>query len=224
MKKIVVIAFPLLSNIVSPAQELQVRTTLRYERHYLNINNGPPSTQGEHLDQTMFYGVGLSYAQKLSKQFNVSVGINNIQYHSRVKRAYDKKYWNDWTAILHYTDDTKYNLLSVPVAINYVIKSYKDLSILAGTSVNLNFTYMQKYGQKDYGFDKLKRFYFFGFSNQVSIAFRKYFSLKDFIELRPFLSIYERWRKDKVLYESQNEFYNFGLNTVGLNASFGINF
>lgn len=200
------------------------KSDFHHEYHIFSVDFGPPSTRGDHKDQNTTFGLGINYNKELSKCFSTTLGINFLNYKSKIKRVYDRKFWNDLTAILNYTDKTKYNFLSLPIGFDYLIKTDNRLRILVGTNLNFNFSFSQKYGVKNVQIDKINRFYFLGFSNQISIAFQKKLSQKTFLEFRPYLYTFERWKKDRILFENQNEYHNLGLNALGFYMSLGINF
>ncbi len=227
MKQLLVTLVVVCTTIICQAQKksaLLFNTTVRDEWHEFNVDYGPPSTRGAHKDQNVNFGLSITYNKNLINRIYGSIGIGYIQYKSKILRVYNRKFWDDLTALLHYTNDTRYNIISLPVGIDYEFPSSNKLNIRLGTALNFNFSISQKYGMKDDQIDKISRFYFFGVSNQVALAFRQNFSKNKFLELRPFLNVFETWKKDEILYENQNEYHNMNFNALGANLSFGIHF
>jgi hypothetical protein len=203
---------------------LGISLPMQYEWHKFNINYGPPSIRDhEFSDQNLTFGIGLSYDHQYSKRVYGHVGVTYIPYKSKINRTYNRKYWNDFTALIYYTNNTKYSLLSFPVGLDVLINHQRDNQLLIGNSVNVNVVLKKEYGYGSTS-DALNTSYLFGFSDQLNLKYRRTLKDKFFIEANPFIRVIEKWRKDEVLFENQNEYHNLLFNAVGINFTAGITF
>ena len=205
-----------ISNAWSQEANLLFDIPWSYEWHTFNVSYGPPGTRGNFSDQNFNYGLELLYSKKLNTHIDAVLGIGYALAKSKIKRVYNRRFWNDYNAILTYTDKVKYSLLRIPVVLDYLFNSHNKMTITVGTSVNINFTFMQNYGYKHFSADRLWRFYFFGFSNDIHIGFKTKLSKGKYLEIQPFLRLHETWRKDNVLFEKKDQYHNLRFNSAGL--------
>lgn len=207
---------------VPKTSDISFNVLLQQEQHKFNVSDGPPRTRGLHEDQNINFGIGIKYNKKLLNRLNGSIGLGYIQYKSKIFRIYDQSFWGDLTAILLYTNNTKYNLIRIPIGFDYHVWSRNNMKIILGSSLTFSYALSQKYGKKGEQPANILRPYFFGTSNQLSVAFRRGLLKRKFIELRPFLNTYETWRKDEILFENKKDFHKMNFNAFGVNVSYGI--
>ena len=213
----------LVFNIQGFTQErpfITIGAMVGQQQHRSEVNYGPPSSQGKFEESNVMFGVKSKFNLQLYSNLYSNIGIGILQYKSNIRRVYNRRFWDDYTAIINYTYNTRYNLLNLPYGIDYAFIKNQKFSMLVGSALDLNFSFSQRYAQRGRS-DRIFRMYFFGLSNQVSIAFRKHTSNGKFLELRPFLTTFETWRKDEILFENQNEFHQTNFSAFGLNFSYG---
>jgi Outer membrane protein beta-barrel domain len=156
------------------------------------------SARGLQRDNSIQVGCQVAYEYFINNKLSAELGLGVGSAVFNIVRGYNTRYMGSLLAYLAPTNPNyKYNLLQLPVRVNYRIKQVKKADCMIGVTNLFNFTWKQHYGRSD----KMTQFYFFSNAVQLHARLRYQVGNKIHVSAEPTLQVFNQWKKDEIVYD-----------------------
>ncbi len=184
----------------------------------------------KHSTTTVNWGADLLIGKEMLINWNVYIGIGYFRNKFNFKRAYDHKLLNPGTDSIQLgtsTTDYVFNLLRIPIGINYIISKKDKYKIDMGIENVFNFSLQQVYnGAKPFpnSNNKYSKFKYYGNSILVLVRISKEVYRNSYLILSPYIRILNIYkRKDPFLFEHNSTPYSRSFDATGISLIHSFN-
>lgn len=200
---------------------LQVRLPLQFDMQKAEIIF-PLRTEIQKAN-TINFGLDALIKFKIDK-VSLFTGVGYFRNRFNIKRGYDQQALNagmDSLPIGTDTENYNYSLLRLPLGFTFEILRTKKIYYNIGAELLNNFSFRRKYNGR-IPFEGANTVYhgFNYFGNSVNL----FASLsKKYIELEPYIRIYNNYKKDRFFKENENEKITRYFDAVGISILYSFN-
>jgi hypothetical protein len=223
----------LFSNIIDAQNKgilISTRISLQSDFQIAEFRSIPPDTTTKHSTTTINWGIDLLIGKYITNNLRSYISFGYYRNKFNFKRGYDHQLLNigtDSLAIGTRTYNYTYHLFRLPIGITYKLKEIKNYTFSIGMENIFNFSFKQVYnGGKPFpnANNKYSNFQYYG--NSVILIFcvsQKNFKTS-FLELDPYVRVSNIYRrKDKFLYETNDQPYSRFFDAIGLSLEYSFN-
>ncbi len=196
-----------------------IRVPIQVENQKAHVTYGPDKTVRA---TTLNFGVDVLFNLHLNSKFIFNAGLGYFRERFSIERPYDHIALNPQTDSLLELLKTSYydyDLLRMPISVQYVIVEHKILMVKAGIEYISSFSFRNKYnGKKPFptAVNTVNDLRFF--SHSLNLIASLNFKINDHrqFEITPFLRMLNSYKKDRFLYENSHENVNRYFDALGV--------
>lgn len=176
----------------------------------------------EQTTTVLNYGVDFLAEKKVYKKISAYVGIGYFRDKFNFKRFYDHRLLNIGTGSIPLGTATRnyvYHLIRFPLGVSYTILSTQRKIYKIGSEIIFNYSFIKTYnGGKPFPHanNKLSEFQYSGNAINFFASISILINSDSFLELEPYIRVYDTYKKDKILYENPAETATHSFDALGL--------
>lgn len=225
MRKIVQIVLCIHLANVSVSQQKDLSFQLRFPVQYELQKAVIPFTWGNEIQKANAKNFGLDALMnyKINK-FSIYTGAGFFRVRFNIKRFYDHQAFSGDSLPIgikahHYT----YSLLRLPFGVHFEISKIKNIQIALGLEHFFNFSLRRKY-KGHTTIEGTNTAYnginYFGNSANFLLTISNPLPNKNLIQVEPYVRIFNKYKKDRFLYENENESISRNFDAFGIGIKY----
>jgi hypothetical protein len=203
---------------------LQIPLQVDFEKEIIGypVVNSPQEQKVSVLN----YGINILVEKKLEGKLSIFAGAGFLRKEFNFKRFYNHELLNtgvDSLPIGTSTQNYVYKFLRFPFGASYTINTNKKIAYKIGGDFYFNWAFQKKYnGGKPFpdANDKLSKFQYSGNSANLFFNISILMNSSSFLEIEPFVEVYNVYKKDEVLFEDPNEKITHSFDAVGMRIKY----
>jgi hypothetical protein len=174
------------------------------------------------------YGANILIEKKLGNRFEIFTGLAYLSKKFGLKRPYDHEQLNqghDSLPIGTLAVNYIYKFARLPLGISYTIKRQGKIAYNVGGDFYINYIFKKIYnGGVPYpgANNKLSKFQYSGNSADVFLNASIQINRTSFLEIEPYVQVFDIYKQDAVLYEDPGESITRHFDAVGLRLKYSL--
>jgi len=189
------------------------------------IESAPISVSKDQRSVVLNYGIDFLVKKDLDRNINTYIGIGYFRNKFNFKRFYAHRLLNIGTDSIPLGTSTSsytYNLARIPFGISIDVNMKQKIAFKVSGELIMNYSFNRIYnGSKPFPTANNKLSVFSRLGNSINLfgRFKLPINRNNFIEVEPYLRVFNIYKKDEILFEDSNQknsrkFDAFGISTI----------
>ena len=182
----------------------------------------------EQIATVLNYGIDCLAEKEIDKKISAYIGIGYFRDKFNFKKFYDHRLLNIGTDSIPLgtaTHNYIYHLIRFPFGFFYTISTIKRSVYKIGGEIIFNYSFQKIYnGGKPFpdANNKVSKFQYSGNSINLFACIAIPITSYKFLELEPYIRVYNTYKKDEILYENPKETISHTFDALGLSIKYSL--